>query len=132
MAPLTERSGMTIAALEKILEKRRGELQSLTKERLRVLKKLAAVDARLRAISGGAGLVAPRAGRSQNPLSLASTMAAVLEKAGKPLSVREIVKAVLDTGYQSASVNFQTQANQMLIRERKRFANVGRAMYALK
>jgi hypothetical protein len=134
MPRFTSRSELTVAVLERMLQKRRSELQSLTRERQRVLKQLAMVDARLRA-AGGSVSQSPnltRGGRVRNPMSLVSTMEQVLDKAGKPLSVREITQGVLDTGYQSGSANFQTMLNQMLIKERKHFANVGRAVYALK
>jgi hypothetical protein len=134
MPPFTDRSGLTVAVLEQMLQKRRSELDSLTRERQRVLKQLAAVDARLRAVSGGVagGGALTRGGRVRNPMSLVSTMEQVLAKAGKPLSVGDIVQGVLDTGYQSGSVNFRAIINQTLIKERKRFANTDRAIYELK
>jgi hypothetical protein len=134
MPRLTNHSGMTIAALEKMLQRQRGELDALTKERQRVLKQLAAVDARLRTVSGGATTgpsLTPR-GRVRNSMSLVGAMTQVLEKAGKPLKVRDIAQGVLDSGYQSEAVNFRTMVNQMLIKQRKQFAKVDRAVYALK
>jgi len=134
MPRLTNRSGLTVAALEQMLQKRRSELDSLTRERQRILKQLAAVDARLWAISGDAtaGTALTRGGRVRNPMSLVATMEQVLAKAGKPLSVGDIVQGVLDTGYKSGSANFRAVVNQTLIKERKRFANTDRAIYALK
>jgi hypothetical protein len=117
-----------------MLQKRRSELDSLTRERQRILKQLAAVDARLQAVSGGVSGGGPltRGGRVRNPMSLVATMEQVLAKAGKPLSVGDIVQGVLDTGYQSGSANFRAVVNQTLIKERKRFANTQRAVYDLK
>jgi hypothetical protein len=134
MARITNRSGLTVAVLEQMLQKRRSELDSLTKERQRIAKQLADVDARLRAISGGTsgGAALTRSGRVRNPVSLVGTMEQVLTKAGKPLSVGDIVQGVLDTGYQSGSANFRAIVNQTLIKERKRFANTQRAVYELK
>jgi hypothetical protein len=134
MPRLQNPAAMTIAVLEKMLQKRRSELDSLTRERRRVLKQLAAIDDRLRTVSGGAiggAALTPR-GRVRNSMSLVAAMAQVLEKAGKPLKVRDIAQGVLDSGYQSEAVNFRTMVNQMLIKQRKQFAKVDRAVYALK
>jgi hypothetical protein len=129
----TNHSGLTLVVLEQMLQKRRSELDSLTRERQRIVKQLAAVDSRLRAVSGGAGGAAlTRGGRVRNPMSLVATLEQVLAKAGKPLSVGEIVQGVLDAGYQSSSASFRSMVNVTLIKERKRFTNTDRAIYELK
>lgn len=127
--------GFTIMQLEAMLNSRRSQLDGLGRERARILKQLASVDERIRKLGGnikGGTLSLTAGGRARNAKSLVGTMMDVLAKAGGPLSVGDIVDAVKATGYQSNSANFRAIINQTLIKERKRFTNTGRAMYALK
>jgi hypothetical protein len=134
MARHIDRSGLTISVLEQMLAKRRAELEKLNKERQRIVKQLAAVDAQLREIGGSAGddSKVTRTGRARNDKSLVMTLEEVLSKSTKPLSVGDIVQGVLDSGYHSTAANFRAMVNQTLIRERKRFASPQRALYTLK
>jgi hypothetical protein len=135
MARQIDRSGLTISVLEQMLAKRRAELDKLTKERQRILKQLAAVDAQLREIGGsstGDDSNVTRSGRARNDKSLVMTLEEVLGKSTKPLSVGDIVQGVLDSGYHSTAANFRAMVNQTLIKERKRFASPQRALYTLK
>src|SRR5437764_5445462 len=54
MAQLTvsERKGMTITDLERLLRRRRAELDSLGRERKHVQERLAGIDAKIRALAG--------------------------------------------------------------------------------
>ena len=133
-------SGFTISQLENMLLTRRSHVDSLGRERARILKQLHAVDEKIKKLGGdvrGAGTRGNRTlsltagGRARNPKSLVATLADVL-KGGAAMSVGDIVAAIEATGYQSNSVNFRAIVNQTLIKERKRFGNTGRGMYAIK
>jgi hypothetical protein len=135
MAKFRAGGGLTINQLEAMLSSRRSQLDSLERERARIMKQLASVDLRIKKLGGnvrGGAFSITAGGRARNAKSLVGTMVDVLTKAGGPLSVGDIVDAVQATGYQSNSANFRAILNQTLIKERKRFANTGRAMYALK
>jgi hypothetical protein len=125
---------LTIAYLERILERRRSELSTLTKERDRLQRQLAAIDNKIRDQDGRStgSLGMTRTGRARNPATLVETMAEVLGKSGKPMRVGEILEGVVASGYRSTSSNFRGIINLVLIKERKRFANIARGTYTLK
>jgi len=130
-------SRFTIAQLENMLQARRSQLEQLQRERHALKKQLDALDDKIKGMggslrggAGGGGMTA--GGRARNEQSLTETIAGVLEKAGKPISVGEILQGVQATGYRSNSANFRGIINQTLIKERKRFANAARGLYGLK
>ena len=128
-------ASLTIKQLETMLDARREQLGSLSRERDRILKQLANVDDKVHRLGGsvrGGILIGRRGGRARNGKSLVGTMEEILAKTGKPMAVGDILDAVLNTGYRSNSANFRAIINQSLIKERKRFANAGRGMYQLK
>lgn len=137
MARLPGDSELTISQLENMLNARRSKVGVLERARAKVAKKLAGIEAKIRRLGGngkgggrgGAGVTA--SGRARNEKSLAETMQEVLTKAGKPMSVGEIMQGILDTGYRSNSDSFRAIVNQTLIKERKRFANTARGMYGI-
>jgi hypothetical protein len=119
--------GMSISQLESMLQKRRGELGKLRKERAVLERSLAKVDQRIESLGGGKA----RGGRARNDKSLTAMMEEVLAKAGKPMQVGDIVAKVEAAGYRSSSANFRGIVNQTLIKE-KRFGSAGRGLYQLK
>lgn len=125
---------LSIADLERIIERRRAKLTDLSRERDRLQRQLDAVDNKIRGLAGkaGAGRAATGGRRAVNEKSLIATLEEVMEKKGQPMKVGEIVDAVIKSGYQSHAANFRGLINQTLIRERKRFANTDRATYQLK
>ena len=129
--------GFTISQLQSMLQSRQSQLDSLNRERTRILKTLGSVDDKIRRLGGdvprlaGVGSVTA-SGRARNPKSLVGTMEDVLTTSGRPMTVGEIVTAVEESGYRSNSANFRAIVNQTLIKERKRFNNTGRGLYALK
>lgn len=126
-------TNLTIADLERIIERRRSQVSELTRERDRIQRQLDAIDGKIRELAGKGGAEGTgRRRRAVNGKSLITTLEEVLEKSGRPMKVGEILDAVLKTGYQSHASNFRGLLNQTLIRERKRFANTDRATYQLK
>jgi hypothetical protein len=98
----------------------------MLKRRAAIERTLRSLDEEIRAIGGGtAGL---RAVRARNEVSLITAIENVLEAAGKPLRVGEILDGVLDSGYRSTSPNFRAIVNQTLIKE-KQFVATQRGMY---
>ena len=134
--------GFTITQLKSMLESRQTQLDDLERERGRITKQLANVDEKIRSLGGaartgsGRGEFAPggltAGGRARNPKSLVGTLEDVLKAASAPMSVGDIVQAVQNAGYRSNSDSFRAIVNQTLIKERKRFANTARGMYAVK
>lgn len=133
-------SRFTILQLQNMLVSRRSQFDALGRKRTGILKRLHAIDEKIKRLDGplrGAGSGGDRAGsftpggRARNPKGLVATMEEVLAR-GAAMSVGDIVAAIEKTGYQSSSPNFRAIVNQTLIKERKRFTHAGRALYSLK
>jgi DNA-binding transcriptional MerR regulator len=121
--------GFSIAQLEKLLGIRRSKLTALDRLRSKLVKRLEGLDAKIASLGGSAR---SRGGRVLNNLSLNESILAVLKRKGGPMTVGEIVSAVLAGGYASRSANFRGIVNQSLIKD-KRFVNSGiRGSYQLR
>ena len=137
MARPRSNGALTIAQLERLLDNRRREAAELQRERNKLMRQLDALDRRLGSLAGPGGRSRNGSsgggggGRARNPKSLVASMEAVLSRAGKPMSVGDIVDAVKAGGYRSNSANFRGIVNQTLIKE-KRFGSTGRGIYQLK
>jgi hypothetical protein len=122
---------LSLNQLERIIARRRVEVQNLERRRAKLQRKVDAIDDRIRALGGDGASRSGPGSRARNPQSLVATLEHVMSK-GEPMSVTEIVDGVGRTGYRSNSDNFRGIVNQTLIKERKRFGNTGRGMYQLK
>jgi len=138
MARPAANSSISLVQLEKLLSSRRKDLARLNKSRAKLVKKLAAIDSEIYAISGGApsgaGAGGPRRGpgsRVKNATSLQDLLVSILQKAGGPLGVGEITSKALASGYKTNSANFRGIVNQTLIKD-KRFVSPERSFYKLK
>ena len=129
MARRSNGTHLNIAQLERILDDRRSELDRLHKEHISLKKQLDSVERHITQLEGG---MRGRGGRrARNARSLIETLEQVLQQAGKPMAVPDIVEAVKRTGYKSSSANFRGIVNQTLIKE-KRFTAPRRGVYTLK
>jgi hypothetical protein len=104
----------------------------LTRERDSLRQRLASVEAMMRYLSGGGAPATTERLMAGNSQTLVEALSDVLTKASKPLSVIEIMEKVEASGYRSRAADFRGVINQTLIREKKRFARIGRGTYALK
>lgn len=121
-------TNLSLAALQSIMESRRGELSRLRKQRTELQRKLDHLDRQIDRIEGAGG----RGGtRARNAMSLNDTLEVVLRDGGKPMKVGDIVEAVKAEGYRSSSANFRGIVNQTLIKD-KRFHAPERGMYQIK
>lgn len=121
--------GFSIAQLEKLLGDRRSKLTALTRLRSKLLKRLEGLEAKIAALGGSAR---SRGGRVRNKVSLNESILAVLKRKGGPMTVGDIVGAVLAGGYLTKSANFRGIVNQTLIKD-KRFVSAGtRGTYQLR
>ena len=119
---------LSLAQLEKLMQRRRAEVTRLSRVRDKLQQKLDEVQAKLDAISGSEG----RAGaRARNHSSLQKIIHQVLTDAGGPLSVGDILDRVHESGYRSKSGNFRGIVNQTLIKD-KRLTKAGRGMYQVR
>jgi hypothetical protein len=115
-----------------MLQKTQSQLKLLTRERDSLRQRLASVEATIRHLSGGGAPATGERLKAGNTQTLLEALSNVLTKAGKPLSVIEIMEKVEASGYRSRAANFRGLVNQTLHREKKIFARTGRGTYALK
>jgi hypothetical protein len=118
---------LPINILHAEIRRRQKSGSSLLKRREKLAAKLAALDAEIRAAGVAAGRGVTGRTRPQNAMSLAGTMAKVLN--GKTMGVSELAEAVLKSGYNTHANNFRTMVNQTLIKNRKVFKKVDRGQY---
>jgi hypothetical protein len=125
-------AGTTLAQLERMLQKGKSQNSKLQRQRDRIARKLASVDAKIAAINGGPVRGRPAGGgRVRNEMSLADLIHQILTKAGKPTSVGDIMDSVVSSGYRTNAANFRGLVNQTLIKD-KRFGKASRGMYQAK
>jgi len=125
-------NGLSIDELERMLQSRRSLVQKLERQRSKVVRKLDALDDRIRQLGGSAGRSGRSGGgRARNDQSLLEVIESVLKSSGKPMKVGEIADAVQSKGYRSNSANFRGIVNQTLIKD-KRFNAPSRGLYQLK
>jgi hypothetical protein len=114
------------------IKRRRQVVNRLKSKHLNLLKKVALVEAQIRASGGEIKEVSVslRGGkRPKNPASLPEMMIKVMKK-DKPMSVAQIESAVNKEGYKSTSSTFKTIIFQALGKN-KRFKKVARGRYSL-
>ena len=108
-------AGPTISELEQMLATRRAALQKVERDRLKLQKKMDALDAKIRVLGGSSR----GGGRVRNAKSLNDAIADVLGRASAPMRVGDIVDKVLASGYRSNSANFRGIVNQALIKDKR-------------
>jgi hypothetical protein len=130
--PRGSNGAMSLAQLERLLNKRKTEISRLLRRRATVQKRLDNIDDKIRRAGGSVrGSRGGGGGRARNERSLADVIHDVLSKKGEAMRVQDIADAVESTGYRSNSANFRGIVNQMLIKD-KRFTSPGRGFYQAK
>ena len=140
--PRTATGAYSIAQLEQMLNKCKGERQKLERERNKVARRLQQLDSRIHALGGNGSGRGGRGGagggggggagtRVRNDKSLIEMIEGILGKSNKPMKVGDIADAVQSGGYRTNSANFRGIVNQTLIKE-KRFTSAGRGLYQMK
>ena len=108
---------MTLAQLEKELEKKRTRLDKLQSQRASLQQQLARVEAQISGIAGrsaGAGVVRKRRKRPKNSQSLKDYVKDVLSRNKKGLSLAELHEKLEQTDYKSRAQNFRNVLYQCL------------------
>lgn len=130
--PRTSDPGLSVQQLQLLLRRRQNEIEGLHRKRESLERRLQALDRRINELEGnGVHAGAGPQQRARNPKGLASVMEDILRESGKPMSVGEIVDAVLKSGYKTNSASFRSIVNQMLIKD-ERFTSPKRTFYQLK
>lgn len=112
-------SELTVAQLERLLERKRSRMNGLLKRREKLQKALAVVENRISTIGGvkreaGATKARKVRKRPKNEKSLYEVVMVVLGQNKKGLTLADLSKKVLDTGYKTNSAKFENTVYQCL------------------
>ena len=130
----TSLTGLTNAQLQAELARRQSKVADLERRHRALSRRLAALEAKIRAAGGEVGGTVPgrRSGtrrRATNKVSLADALRAILK--GKPLGVAEAADAVLKSGFKTTSKNFRTMV-AIQLGKAKGIKRVSRGQYTAK
>lgn len=117
---------LSIAQLERLLDKKKQLLTGLQKKRARLQQELAGVETRIAQIDPPPPAPEPapriRRKRPRNKRKLEDVIAGLLKNNKRGLLLSEIADKVLATGYIAGTVNFANTVYQCLRRGDDRFA----------
>jgi len=123
------KADLSISKLRAFLDQQMDKKRTLLRERKRLLKAVAKVDAKINALEGnGSG----RPKRGEGSKSLVEVMKETLGTFPKGLKIPQIMEEVQKAGYVSSSDNFRAIVSQALIREKKAFTKLDRGLYTYK
>lgn len=114
---MVRRSGdLSVAVLERMLDKKKSTLQVLTSRRDKLQKDLAKVEEKILSLEGrrGGGVSLVRRKRPKNNQSLSAVVTDILSKSRTGYTLSELADKVLATGYKSGSSNFKNVLYQCL------------------
>jgi len=117
---------LTVAQLEKILQKRRAKLQGLIQKRARLLKQVAHLEQQIVAIGGvvaEGGKAKKTRRRPRNAKTLIVAVREVLSQHKKGLTLRDLADKLLASGYKTSSTNFQNTLYQCLYHNSDKLAH---------
>ncbi len=117
-------SDLSVAQLERLLSTKKGELATLGQKKANLQAQLASVDRQLDSLQGAnASEAAPAPARRKkkrrrrrklpkNAQSLGAVVTGILGKTPKGLSLKDLVAAVLSSGYKTKAKNFSNVVYQ--------------------
>jgi hypothetical protein len=108
-------TSLSLAELEKLIEGRQAQVETLLKKRDQLVDTIEKLDAEIQDFltTGGSGRRASKK-RVKNESSLRTVVQDVLAKNKKGLSLTDLTQQVNDTGYKSHSRNFKNVVYQCL------------------
>lgn len=114
---------LTVAQLERLLERQRTRLNELVARREKLRKQLEAVEAKIAAL-GGAEAAARRGRRARkrprNDKSLLQSVVDVLSQGKRGATLKELSAKILEGGYKTVSRNFENTVYQIIYTHRDR------------
>jgi hypothetical protein len=111
-------SELSVAQLERLLEGKRSQLDSLYRRREKLQKELSEIDQQIVAVGGGEGIRRGNKGRKR-PKNEKTLLQVVLEVLGtstskKGMGLGEISAKVLESGYKTGAYKFENTVYQCL------------------
>lgn len=119
---------MTVAQLERVLEKKRARLEKLVVMRARLQKKLALVEVKISSVGGVQKERTARKRRGgrkrlKNEKTLIQAVLDVLGENKKGLTIKDLADKVQQSGYKSSSANFQNTLYQCIYHNGSKLAH---------
>src|SRR5262245_37316745 len=117
---------LTVAQLERLLNKRRARLEALTQRRDSLLKQLARVDEQIAAIGGlpaEGQKVRRKRKRPKNTMTLLQAVTDVLGQHKKGITLKELAQKIRQKGYKTVSTNFENTIYQIIYNNRDKVAH---------
>lgn len=122
--------GMSMAELQRELQRREQSAKGLLRRRATLAKKLEALDEQLAAMGVTAtGIIGGRVKRAKNSMSLVDALHKILT--GKEMGIPAIIPALATVGYRSESPNLRTMVNVALLKK-SHFKRIARGVYTAK
>lgn len=118
---------LSIAEINKELNRRRRALPALMRSREKALAKLAKIDRQIAELGGSAPTRRSPGARGANNATLVDYLRRALT--GNTMGVTEVAEEVKKLGYQTSSPNFRTIVNAALMSKKGGFKRVGRGQY---
>lgn len=123
---------LTVAELERILLRRKQELEGLIRRRDRLREELAALDRRIAELQGSRPPTPVAVRRPRNTVSLRQTVVDLLSSAGEGFTLAQLADKILETGYQTSSQNFRNVLYQCLYNMPQVFHDEATGTYKLR
>lgn len=121
---------MSMADLQRELQKREASARGLLRRRAALAKKLEALDEKLAEMGVTAtGIIGGRVKRAKNSMSLVDALHKILT--GKEMGIPAIIPALATVGYRSESPNLRTMVNVALLKK-SHFKRIARGVYTAK
>lgn len=116
-------ASLSVSAIRREIERRQARGNELARQRDRLLRQVAAINAKIASHGGG------RSTRVANTVTLPDALAAALK--GKSMAIADAAAAVQKAGYKTNSSNFRVGVT-IALGDKKRFKRVERGVYTAK
>lgn len=117
---------LTVAQLERLLEKKRIHLESLIQRRAKLQKQLAKIEISIASIGGTVREgKKPRRGRKRpkNTKTLFQAVSEILTHNKKGITLKELAAKIIESGYKTGSANFENTVYQIIYNNRDKVAH---------
>lgn len=125
---------LSVADLERMLDRKRSRLNSLEKRREQLQKSLSRIDQQISALQGRPTVAAVRRKtrkRPKNPRPLAAYVLQFLGRSKKGLTLAELAQKIQDAGYKSNAEDFKNVVYQCIYKLKNVVHDVDTETYRL-
>src|SRR6188768_3453955 len=109
---------LSVAQLERMLDKKRQRLDALVRRRDELQKQLVQVEGQIAALGGAGAIAKGRRGRSRkrpkNTKTLLQAMIEILSQQKRGLPLRDLAAQIVASGYKTSSRDFENTVYQII------------------